>query len=104
MKTPRPPIIVAGCIVFNGLLLAGLAWSARRLWRRRRVLPRETPPFVLIAVIAVGIHVLPSAQPRMLLPIVPVLLWFVAQAARPSGETLVGPARVAPPTLGRRGS
>jgi hypothetical protein len=66
-------------VLFNGALLAGLAWAVALARRRRLALPPETVPFAVFAVLAVAIHLPPSASPRMLLPIVPVLLWLVAQ-------------------------
>jgi hypothetical protein len=66
-------------VLFNGLLLAGLGWAAVLARRRRLRLPPETVPFVLFAGLAIAIHLPPSASPRMLLPIVPVLIWLVAQ-------------------------
>jgi hypothetical protein len=66
-------------VLFNGALLAGLLWAAVMARRRRLALPPETMPFALFAALAVAIHLPPAASPRMLLPIVPVLLWLVAQ-------------------------
>jgi hypothetical protein len=70
---------VAVNVLFNGALLAGLVWAAVLARRRRLALPAETLPFAVFAVLATTIHLPPSASPRMLLPIVPVLLWLVAQ-------------------------
>jgi 4-amino-4-deoxy-L-arabinose transferase-like glycosyltransferase len=83
-RPARPPGTTAMHLVFNALLIGGLLWAAPRLWRSRRALPPETAPFALFALLGVAIHIPPSASPRMLLPLVPVLLWFVAVAA--SGE------------------
>lgn len=66
-------------VLFNGALLAGLAWAVALARRRRLGLPPETVPFAIFAALAIAIHLPPSASPRMLLPIVPVLLWLVAQ-------------------------
>jgi hypothetical protein len=71
----------------NGLLLLGLAWAAPRLRHRRPRDPR-TVPFALFAALAVAVHLPPSASPRMLIPVVPVLVHLIAQAqaTRPPGE------------------
>jgi hypothetical protein len=66
-------------VLFNGLLLIGLGWAAVVARRRRLALPPETMAFAAFAGLAIAIHLPPSASPRMLLPIVPVLLWLVAQ-------------------------
>jgi hypothetical protein len=66
-------------VLFNGALLAGLLWAAVLARRRRLALPGETLPFAAFALLAIAVHLPPSASPRMLLPIVPVLIWLVAQ-------------------------
>ena len=66
-------------VLFNGALLAGLCWALVLARRRRLALPPETAPIALFAVLAVAIHLPPAASPRLLLPIVPALLWLVAQ-------------------------
>jgi len=89
MEPPRRAPVVASAVVFNGALALGVMWAGRRLWRRRRTLPPETLAFVLFAALGIGVHVPPSAQPRMLLPLVPVLAWLIALAA---GATRPAPA------------
>lgn len=84
MEPPRRAPVVAGAVVFNGALLLGVAWAGPRLWRRRGALPPETLPFALFAALGVAVHLPPSAQPRMLLPLVPVVAWLVTLAAEPS--------------------
>jgi hypothetical protein len=66
-------------VLFNGALLAGLCWALVLARRRRLALPPETAPIALFAVLSVAIHLPPAASPRLLLPIVPALLWLVAQ-------------------------
>lgn len=75
-----PLAVIAGLIVINGSLLAGVLAAAARLKRARASLPRETLPFVIFAVIGLAVHVLPTAEPRMVLPLIPVPIWFIAQA------------------------
>lgn len=86
---PRPsPDKLAFYLLFNGSLLVATAWAARVLWRRRTHLPPETRPIALFAALAIAVHLPPSASPRMLLPIVPALIWLVALAVRHSRERL----------------
>jgi 4-amino-4-deoxy-L-arabinose transferase-like glycosyltransferase len=84
-RSGRSAVELGVLVVFNGALVLGLACAARSLLRRRRshALPPETLPFALLAVLAIAVHVPPSASPRMLLPVVPLLVWFLAQACRP---------------------
>lgn len=79
MNTPRSPVVIAGCVLFNGALLLGVAWAVLTMWRRRSW-PPEAVAFGLFAALSIGVHVVASAQPRMLTPVAPVLLWFVATA------------------------
>jgi hypothetical protein len=66
-------------VLFNGALLAGLGLAVALARRRRLTLPPETAPIAVFALLAVAIHLPPAASPRMLLPVVPALLWLVAQ-------------------------
>lgn len=86
---PGPaPGAVAIYLLFNGSLVVTIAWAARALWRRRRTLPPETAPIAMFAAMAIAVHLPPSASPRMLLPIVPALIWLVALAAARPQERL----------------
>jgi hypothetical protein len=80
---PRPP---AGTIaLFAGfalLLLAALARTAWTVVRRRPSLPPEAAGLTAFAVLGLGVHLPPSADPRMTLPLVPVLVWLVVVVAR----------------------
>jgi 4-amino-4-deoxy-L-arabinose transferase-like glycosyltransferase len=82
-RSSRSAVELGSLLAFNGALVLGVAWAAPALLRRRgsHALPPETVPFALLAVLAIAVHVPPSASPRMLLPIVPLLVWLVAQAA-----------------------
>jgi hypothetical protein len=86
---PGPP---AGTVVlfagFGTALLVAVGWAAAVLWRvraraagARPRLPSETGPVVLFAALGLAVHLPPSADPRMTLPLVPVLLWLVVTAA-----------------------
>jgi hypothetical protein len=95
----RPASTLAMYAAGNGLVVAGAAWAAPRLWRRRRALGPETVPFALFAALAVAVHLPPSASPRMLIPVVPVLVLLVARAAgdaREPADRGRGPHRSAP--------
>lgn len=72
----------AGLILINGTLIAGLVASARPLLRARRRLPPETIPLVLFASLGFVVHVFPSAEPRMLIPLLPVAIWLIGQAVQ----------------------
>lgn len=79
---PRPPTrFIVVYLAVNSLLLAAVAWAAVVLARRRLTLPPEAVPFAVFAAGALAIHVVPSAEPRMVLPAVPALLWIAAYGA-----------------------
>jgi hypothetical protein len=65
-------------VVPNALLLGAVLLAAVVAVRVRGSLPPPTAPFAIFALAAFGLHALVSAYPRMLFPIVPVLVWFVA--------------------------
>ena len=72
--------VIVGMILINGALLGAVVAATRSLARARSALPLETLPFVLFATVAFLVHLVPTAEPRMLVPIIPVLIWVVAQA------------------------
>src|SRR3954471_6736429 len=80
MRPLLAPLGLGAYLLVNSLLLIGLAWSAALLRRRRSAAP-EAAPIAIFAAVAIAVHVPPSASPRMLLPIVPALVWLVAQAS-----------------------
>lgn len=95
--TSRVPVVAAAleALFSVGLLLAA---SASLLWwasRGRRRLPPETAPFALAALVGLAIHLPVSTEPRLLLSLVPVAIWFVvhAAAARAGGPPAVAPSR-----------
>ncbi|MEA2885385.1 MAG: hypothetical protein QOH32_4664 [Bradyrhizobium sp.] len=92
-----PAPAVAGLVAFNGTLLAAVGAAVTRVARARRSLPPEAVPFLLFAGLAFAIHLLTSAEPRMLIPIVPALVWLIAHAlSRPGGvDTTARPGAVA---------
>jgi 4-amino-4-deoxy-L-arabinose transferase-like glycosyltransferase len=77
---------LAGLVAFNGTLLAAVGAAVTRVVRARRSLPPEAVPFLLFAGLAFAIHLLTSAEPRMLIPIVPALVWLVAHALNRPGR------------------
>ena len=64
----------------NALLLAAALLAAIVAVRVRASLPGAAVPFAIFGVTAFGLHVFVSAYPRMLMPVVPVIAWFVATA------------------------
>jgi hypothetical protein len=75
-----PAAVIAGLIIINGALLIGVVAAGRSLIRRRARLPREAVPFLLFAAIGLAVHLLPTAEPRMVVPLIPVPIWFVGVA------------------------
>jgi hypothetical protein len=75
-----PVPALAGLVAFNGTLLAALGAAVAKVVRARQSLPPEAVPFLLFAGLAFAIHLLTSAEPRMLIPIVPALVWLIAHA------------------------
>jgi hypothetical protein len=37
-------------------------------------------PFLVFGALAFALHLLPSAEPRMIIPVIPVLVWLIAHA------------------------
>lgn len=62
----------------NALLLGAVLFAVVVAVRVRSSLPPPTVPFAILALVAFALHALVSAYPRMLFPIVPVLVWFSA--------------------------
>jgi hypothetical protein len=62
----------------NALLLGSLAAAIVLVLRRRATLPPVAVPFAILWTTAFGLHALVAAYPRMLLPIVPLAVWFTA--------------------------
>jgi hypothetical protein len=67
-------------VIPGALLLALLAAALARLARFRTSLPTETASFALFAIVAFAVSLPASAYVRMLIPIVPPLLWLIVQA------------------------
>jgi ABC-2 type transport system ATP-binding protein len=74
-----PAPLVAGCGVLTIAVLSFAGTGAARLRRLGGPLPREAAPFALFLVLGFGIHVFPTADPRMLMPLIPLLVWAGAQ-------------------------
>jgi hypothetical protein len=75
--------VIAALAVFNGAVLGGLLASVVALRRARRSLPPEAVPFLWFAGLALVIHLLPSAEPRFLIPLIPVPAWVIAHSLKP---------------------
>ena len=67
-------------ILPNASLLVGLVAGAAIVGRSRRRRP-EFIPFALVLAAGIGIQVLLAAYTRMLVPLVPLVLWIIVQAA-----------------------
>jgi 4-amino-4-deoxy-L-arabinose transferase-like glycosyltransferase len=77
----RPLDLRSLVFIVPGALLVGLlALAVGRLARVRRRLPPEWPAFALFAAAAFAVHLPISAYVRMLIPIVPALLWLIVVA------------------------
>jgi 4-amino-4-deoxy-L-arabinose transferase-like glycosyltransferase len=62
----------------NALLLGAVLIAAFVAVNTRRSIPAPALPFAIFGVSAFGLHVFVAAYPRMLIPIVPVIVWFTA--------------------------
>jgi hypothetical protein len=82
---------VAVFVVPGALLLALVAAAVSRLALGRRTLPPEGAAFALFAVVSLAVHLPISAYVRMLIPIVPPLLWLVVLGLSPSASLVVAP-------------
>ena len=77
----RPLDLRSLVFIVSGAVLVGLlALAVGRLVRVRRRLPPEWPAFALFAAAAFAVHLPISAYVRMLIPIVPALLWLIVVA------------------------
>lgn len=71
--------------LLNGMLALALLAAAVALVRRRRAygrgsLPAEAAPLALLGILGLGVHLIPSAEPRMLMPLIPLALWPIVFA------------------------
>jgi 4-amino-4-deoxy-L-arabinose transferase-like glycosyltransferase len=80
----------------NAVLLGAAVLLALVLVPRRRTLPREAGVFALLAATAFGLHALVSAYPRMLGPIVPLVVWLTVLALVEAGLLRQGAPRGTP--------
>lgn len=64
-------------LIPGALLLILLALSGVHLVRKDVRLPPEAPAFALFAVVSLAVHLPLSAYVRMLIPMVPPMLWFI---------------------------
>jgi hypothetical protein len=75
-----PIAIVVGMILINGTMLTGVVAAGAWLARSKRPLPPETVPFLVFAGLGLAVHLIPSAEPRMVLPLIPVPIWLIGVA------------------------
>jgi hypothetical protein len=88
-----PVAVIAGLAVFNTALIGGLIAAARARFRSRRPMPVETIPFLLFGALAFALHLFPTSEPRMIVPIIPVAIWLIWNAPHRSSHR----QRLAPP-------
>ena len=80
----------------NAILLGAAILCAVVLIPRRRRLPPETGVFAVLAATAFGLHALVAAYPRMLAPIVPLVVWLTVLALVEAGLLKQGAPRGTP--------
>jgi hypothetical protein len=78
-----PTAVIASLIAINGTLLAGLVAATRRLGRAGAGLPPESVPFFLFAAVGFIVHLLPTAEPRLVIPLIPVPIWLMPTPGAP---------------------
>jgi hypothetical protein len=80
----------------NALVLGAIVLSVALLARRRHDLPPETLPFALLAGSTLGLHAFVASYPRMLIPVVPIVIWLCLLALSRNlsggGQPVVGEA------------
>jgi 4-amino-4-deoxy-L-arabinose transferase-like glycosyltransferase len=64
----------------NALVVGAVALCLLVLLPRRRSLPAETGPFVLLGLLAFAVHALVATYPRMLMPSIPIIAWLTTLA------------------------
>jgi 4-amino-4-deoxy-L-arabinose transferase-like glycosyltransferase len=67
-------------VIPNAFVLSVLLLTLGLVAARRRLLPVEAVPFAMFGLVTFGFHALLSAYPRMLFPVIPVILWFATVA------------------------
>lgn len=96
--------VVVGLALFNGALLVALIAAGVSLRRARRPFPPETVPFLLFLGLGLVVHLLPTAEPRMVVPLLPIPLWLIGLAfyrrspARDGADATSVPSRLVPAT------
>jgi hypothetical protein len=89
------PVLTLGYSLCMIVLLAFAARGAIRLRADRRDRPCrwEVMPFVLLLGLAFVIHLFPTADPRMLMPVIPVLVWIAATGPGPPQGSRLRPGQ-----------
>ena len=67
-------------ILPNAILLAGMLGIVPVLWLRRHHWPPEVAPFAVLFLLALGVQALLAAYSRMLIPLVPLVLWLIVSS------------------------
>lgn len=89
MGFPLPHVVLALYVLCEVQLLTLVGWALVRLRRARRW-PVEGYAFALFAGLGFAVHIPLSAEPRMLMPLVPVLVWLAVHgwnAGPPATQT-----------------
>jgi prepilin signal peptidase PulO-like enzyme (type II secretory pathway) len=73
------PLLIIGYSICMVALLALAVRGGVRLRRGGLGRRREAMPFMLMLGLGFAIHLLPTSDPRMLMPVIPVLVWVAAQ-------------------------
>ncbi len=87
------PRLVGGYALFTLLLLGALGWALVRAWPHRARMPRATVPFAAFALAGFLVHLLPSAEPRLVMPLVPIVVWLALHAAAAASSGSIGRTR-----------
>ena len=77
----------------NSLVFGAVVLALVLLLPRRGTLPREAVPFLMLGTATVGLHLLVASYPRMLMPVVPIVIWFLVRALLAVGLVDDQPAR-----------
>jgi hypothetical protein len=89
-----PPLVSLLYVLLAGPMLAALARLGLQCVRRRRRISPEAIPFLLLGGGAVAVHLPFSAEPRMLAPVLPLILCGLVCAAWPVRARVAAPARL----------
>lgn len=78
------------CYALTGVLLLVAVFGAALLITRRKLWDQVSMPVVAFAVVSLTLKVLAGGQGRYLVPLAPILIWFVARGACLAAEARTG--------------